>query len=318
MISTINTTRVGYDSNFGHLLHRTLSCHDALINDTPVTICPEKFVVINISGKRFKTFEETLDFFPDTLLGNASKREKFFNKTAGEYFFDRHRRSFAAILYYYQSRGLLIQPDAVPVNIFYKECLFFQLPDNVVEKFQIETGVLDRVETRQMPTIGMFKKIWEAMEYPDSSKFAKFLAISSVIIILASIVIFCLETLPDFNPLAPQRSGNITSCTGSITSPPGNITLCPGSIISCPRNFTSCSQNDDHLNPYEKFWFMINSIIIAWFTTEFVVRLVVCPNKARFIVAPLNIIDILSILPYYVTLLIKGIDIFYFPSRLNA
>jgi hypothetical protein len=42
----------------------------------------------------------TLHRLPETLLGNDEKRRKFWDPDRGEYFFDRHRPSFPAILFF--------------------------------------------------------------------------------------------------------------------------------------------------------------------------------------------------------------------------
>lgn len=56
-----------------------------------------------VSGLRFETQLRTLNQFPDTLLGDPARRLRYFDPLRNEYFFDRNRPSFDAILYYYQS-----------------------------------------------------------------------------------------------------------------------------------------------------------------------------------------------------------------------
>lgn len=49
-----------------------------------------------------------------------------------------------------------------------------------------------------MPDNEFQKKVWLLFEHPDSSYAARVVAIISVFVILTSIVIFCLETMPKF------------------------------------------------------------------------------------------------------------------------
>lgn len=74
-------------------------------------------VIINISGLRYETRRRTLERFPDTLLGDARRRDRYYDTSRHEYFFDRNRMSFDAVLYYYQSGGRLRRPINVPLEV---------------------------------------------------------------------------------------------------------------------------------------------------------------------------------------------------------
>lgn len=66
---------------------------------------------INISGRRFETWRNTLEKFPETLLG-SNEKEFFYDDETGEYFFDRDPDIFRHILTFYRTGKL-------HVNFFY-------------------------------------------------------------------------------------------------------------------------------------------------------------------------------------------------------
>ncbi|KXJ17568.1 Potassium voltage-gated channel subfamily A member 2 [Exaiptasia diaphana] len=228
-------------------------------------------IVINVSGKRFETYEETLARFPDTLLGSPNRRAKFFNPKKGEYFFDRHRSAFDAVLYYYQAGGTLIRPEHVPPHVFVNEAIFYDLPEEALNQVQQEAGIVDEPEEKVLPKNYYINVMWQTLEYPEYSLLAKCLAIFSVVIIVFSLIIFCVETLPQFAP--PPKPSNASA---------------------------DWEAND----PYAKTWFQLNTFVIAWFTGEYILRFLCAPEKIKFLISSLNIIDLLSILPYYVQLAI--------------
>ncbi|XP_078112232.1 shaker-related potassium channel tsha2-like [Sander vitreus] len=236
--------------------------------------CSER-VVINISGLRFETQLKTLSRFPSTLLGDPRKRMRFFDPLRNEYFFDRNRPSFDAVLYYYQSGGRLRRPVSVPVDIFLEELKFYEFDEEVIEVFREDEG-LSREEDRPLPNNVYLRQLWLLFEYPESSGPARINAIVSVMVILISIIIFCLETLPEFRevPAVPDNHAN-------------------GSAHAAPSPFT---------DPF----FMVETLCIVWFSFEFTMRFLSCPSKAAFFKNIMNLIDVVAIAPYFITL---GLDL---------
>ena len=98
-------------------------------------------IVINVSGLRFETQLKTLSNFQNTLLGDPQKRLKYFDPLRNEYFFDRNRSSFDAILYYYQSNGRLRRPLNVALDVFAEEIKFFELGEEAFNKFREDEGI---------------------------------------------------------------------------------------------------------------------------------------------------------------------------------
>ncbi|XP_033887997.1 potassium voltage-gated channel subfamily A member 1 [Acipenser ruthenus] len=233
--------------------------------------CCER-VVINIAGLRFETQLKTLAQFPNTLLGNPKKRMQYFDPLRNEYFFDRNRPSFDAILYYYQSGGRLRRPVNLPLDMFTEEIKFYELGEEAMEKFREDEGFV-KEEERPLPEKEFQRQVWLLFEHPESSGPARGIAIVSVMVILISIVIFCLETLPE---LKEDPAGRIHTV--------GNMTY-----YYKPNIFT---------DPF----FIVETLCIIWFSFELIVRFFACPSKAEFFKDIMNFIDIVAIIPYFITL----------------
>jgi len=56
-------------------------------------------------------------------------------------------------------------------------------------------------------------------------------------------------------------------------------------------------------------WFFIEAACIAIFTLELGIRLLVCPNKLKFVSEWMNLIDFLAVLPFYLEMLAFGITV---------
>ncbi|KAM9366831.1 potassium voltage-gated channel subfamily A member 1 [Symphorus nematophorus] len=233
--------------------------------------CCER-VVINVSGLKFETQLKTLTQFPDTLLGDPDKRIRYFDPLRNEYFFDRNRPSFDAILYYYQSGGRLKRPVNVPFDIFSEEVKFYELGEEAILKFREDEGFV-KEEEKPLPEDEFKRQIWLLFEYPESSSPARGIAVVSVLVIVISIVIFCLETLPEFRDEKEYLQ---------------------------PRH--NSSQPDHGFTPFNDPFFIVETVCIIWFSFEIIVRFFASPSKAAFFKNIMNSIDIVSILPYFITL----------------
>lgn len=221
---------------------------------------------------RFETMEKTLNQFPKTLLGDSLRRSRYYDALRKEYFFDRNRPSFDAILHFYQSGGRLRRPINVPLDVFAEEVKFFDLGEEVLARFREDEGFIKEDE-KPLPTNRMQRKLWLLFEYPESSQPARLIALSSVVVILLSIVIFCVETLPFFKNFK---------------------------TVGLPHNLTDFKAVD--VPSTDEPFFIIETVCVIWFTFELSVRFGSCPSKLDFFKNMLNMIDLAAIIPYFVTL----------------
>ncbi|XP_052122658.1 potassium voltage-gated channel protein Shaker [Frankliniella occidentalis] len=138
--------------------------------------------------------------------------------------------------------------------------------------FREDEGFI-KEEEKPLPDHEFQRKVWLLFEYPESSQAARVVAIISVVVILLSIVIFCLETLPEFKHYR---------------------------VFNTTTNGTKIEEDEvpDITDPF----FLIETICIVWFTFELWVRFLACPNKLNFFRDVMNIIDIIAIIPYFITL----------------
>lgn len=107
-------------------------------------------------------------------------------------------------------------------------------------------------------------------------------AFASLFFILVSITTFCLETHEAFN-----IDVNVTE-----TLVVGNTTT-----ILLTRKVET-----------EPILTYIEGVCVLWFTLEFLVRIICCPDKLLFVKNLLNIIDFVAILPFYLEVGLSGLS----------
>ncbi|XP_063685114.1 potassium voltage-gated channel subfamily A member 7-like isoform X3 [Bolinopsis microptera] len=223
-------------------------------------------ITINVSGLKFQTRKSTLNRFPTTLLGSTD-REKHYNSSTKEYFFDRHRESFETILYFYQSDGLLCLPATLNADIFMEEVRFFRLGEHILEKLSPDVSNTKQIV---LPDHPMQKRVWQVFEDPQSGIFAKCVAYIDITMIMIAITSVCVETLPIFRH--EDDSAELKA------------------------------RRIPHLD--QKIFFGIEVVCIIWFTIELLARFACCPNKKQFWKSIINWIDLAAILPFYIGLMV--------------
>lgn len=230
----------------------TPRCEESLSSDHDCSLEGCQRIIINVSGLRFETQLRTLERLPNTLLGNPDKRRRFWDETRQELFFDRHRPTFQAVLYYYQSGGRLKRPLEVPMDIFLNELHFYELGGSAIDSFKENEGYIVEKPNPMGPKNDILHKIWTTVEFPESSLLAKVFAVLSVSFILVSVVTFCVETLPEMKGMDCKNVSFVDAKGENVT-------------MSVP-DFTS---------PL----FLTETCCIAWFVLELALRFISSPSK---------------------------------------
>lgn len=107
-------------------------------------------------------------------------------------------------------------------------------------------------------------------------------ALASLFFILVSITTFCLETHEAFNELQNRTKLVVI---GNITYEEARLEMVTKPALT-----------------------LVEGICVVWFTFEFLVRIICCPDKLVFIKNTLNIIDFVAILPFYLEMGLSGLS----------
>ena len=201
------------------------------------------------------TTEETLSRFPDSLLGDPTKRQSLYSPKLDAYYLDRHRACFESILQFYQT-GIEYPPACL--DIYNSEKDFYGLKRShldIVEEFKDSSCLCCshewRVETHRF-----------LVEQPNTFWSYVYHGTDIATISLAT-VLFVLE-----------------------------------SEESLKDNF-EFPKLGDSIGP--EFWlFLVNTLIMAWFTVDIALRMVTWPKFVKYWKDYKNVLDIMSVLPFYI------------------
>ena len=246
---------------------------------------PDAKVVINVGGRRFVTWKNTLKRFPQTLLGCDELAARFYDKDKDEYFIDRDPHLFRYILNYYRC-GKLHRSHEDCIASFEEELEFYgirpqEIHDCCFDEDHDNREELDKSakldetcpeKNNELEVERWFfsarQQIWILLEGDAESGIRAVVGMAIIYIIGLFIILSIFTTMYE--------------------------------TVPCNSDEKVCMERFRVLG-------LLDLICIGVFTVEFVLRLSVCPDYRQFVKNPMNLIDLLSILPFYLTLLLQSV-----------
>ena len=100
--------------------------------------------------------------------------------------------------------SILQCPPELPLSLFEEECRFFELPEEVISKLRVpalfgndDAEKKEKEEEEEEEPEETFRvRVWNVINDPETSKPAKLFAFFSIVMIVASILSTCLESIP--------------------------------------------------------------------------------------------------------------------------
>ncbi|CAI2340818.1 unnamed protein product [Caenorhabditis sp. 36 PRJEB53466] len=114
---------------------------------------------------------------------------------------------------------------------------------------------------------------------------AKVISVVNIFFVIISIVCFCLKTHPSFR--IPDI--DISTSMGNVSSPTHGIQM---NTIYVGKNATRQVAHPS--------FFYVELLSNIWFSGEFLTRMIFCPNVAIFLKTPVNIIDFIATVSFYI------------------
>ncbi|XP_030644326.1 potassium voltage-gated channel subfamily G member 2 [Chanos chanos] len=273
-------------------------------------VAGEGVAIINVGGIKYRIPWATLAEFPLTRLGklrSCSNREEIldvcddYDACRNEFFFDRSPSAFRSIVTFLAAGKLRLLREMCALS-FQEELLYWGVEDS-----SLEWCCLRKLRLRQEEHREQLRQEEEEAEMAtqqsceDTSQAAAAAAAAQDEGRMAA----CMRRLRDMveNPHS-GLPGKIFACLSVVFVAITAVTLCISTMpdLREEEERGECSQRCHNI-------FVLETVCVAWFSLEFLLRFIQTQSKCLFLRTPLNIIDVVAILPYYITLIVDSLSV---------
>uniref|UniRef100_A0A1A8JMV9 Potassium voltage-gated channel, subfamily F, member 1a n=2 Tax=Nothobranchius kuhntae TaxID=321403 RepID=A0A1A8JMV9_NOTKU len=246
-------------------------------------------IVVNIGGVKQALYGDVLNRYPDTRLAELvdctlTSPEEIsslcddYDPDTGEFYFDRDPEAFKCIieLYYY---GEIHMKRGICPMCFMKEMDFWKIGSDFLD--ECCKSHLKEVEDELAEIAERVRTILVDREGdPSAGGWQRF-----------QISLWRLMEKPE-----SSLSAHVIAIVSFIFILISSVVMCVGTIPDL-----QVEDSEGNLTEHPTLE-VIETVCIGWFTIEYLLRLISSPNKIKFVLSFMNIIDFMAIMPFYVVL----------------
>ncbi|XP_034552163.1 potassium voltage-gated channel subfamily G member 1 [Notolabrus celidotus] len=265
-------------------------------DDTHLSSARKLHAIINVGGMRYQLPWTTLEDFPLSRLGQLHLCSSFdeimrvcddYDVAHNEFFFDRSPCAFRTILTFLRAGKLRSLREMCALS-FREELMYWGIPEENLE-WCCRRRLLQRVE--EFEAMERAEEEEDLLEDSDSAHTEQESRLSH-----------CMNKLRDMVE-RPHSGlpGKIFACLSVlfVTVTAVNLSISTMPAMREEEEAGTCSQMCYNI-------FIVETVCVAWFSLEFTLRFIQDRSKLTFLRQPLNMIDVVAILPYYITLMVDS------------